>query len=114
MSVESLMELCEDLGIKLTITGDDPSRLQVDAPKGSLTQSLREELTAHKLDLVVALKQQKRAHTQAPAAEAVNSSDDSVTHLPRSHKTISEQQWSSLPANFERAEAEVNNLLAGR
>ena len=114
MTVKSLMQMCEGLGIKLTLAGDDHNRLQVDAPKGTLTQAIREELTTHKLDLVVALVEQSRAQTQAQTIEATNSSDDSVTHVPSPRRTISDQQLSAVPTGFERADAEVNNLLAGR
>ena len=35
MTVDSLMQTCEELGIKLALKADDNSRLQVDAPKGA-------------------------------------------------------------------------------
>src|SRR5882724_7405335 len=114
MTVESLIQMCASLGIKLTLAGDDQNRLQVDAPKGTLTQSIREELTAHKLDLVAALKVQLRARAQAQAPEAMDASADSVTHVPQPRKVTADQQLSVAPLNLGRAEAEVNNLLAGR
>jgi hypothetical protein len=56
MSVESLMHTCAELGIRLALKGDDNDRLQVDAPKGALTASIREGLTAHKADVISLLK----------------------------------------------------------
>ena len=37
MTAQSLMRLCSQLGIKLTLKSDDDERLLVDAPKGALT-----------------------------------------------------------------------------
>ena len=41
MTVNSLMEKCAELGIKLALKGEANDRLQVDAPKGALTAELR-------------------------------------------------------------------------
>src|SRR6266850_31044 len=114
MTVESLMQICERLGIKLMLAGDAQNRLQVDAPKGALTQSIRDELTAHKLELVIALKAKKQAQSQVPSADASDSPDDSVTHIAEPMRAMSNQQVSTMPASFERADVEVDNLLAGR
>ena len=42
MSAESLMRICDELGIKLALKGYNSDRLEVDAPKGVVTASLRE------------------------------------------------------------------------
>src|ERR1700716_2055264 len=76
MTVDSLMQTCEELGIKLALKADDNSRLQVDAPKGALTASLRDALAAHKPELISTLKAKQQA---ALAAQASTSSDDSET-----------------------------------
>src|SRR4030095_14427881 len=52
--------MCAELGIKLTLKGDDDDPLQVDAPEGALTVSIRETLTAHKTEIVAALKSKSR------------------------------------------------------
>src|SRR5882762_7629812 len=114
MTVESLMQMCERLGIRLMLAGDDQNRLQVDAPKGALTQSIRDELTAHKLAIVIALKAKKQAQSQVPFADATGSPDDSVTHIAEPRRAMSDQQVSTVPASFERADVEDDNLLAGR
>ena len=56
MSVDFLFQLCAQHGIKLTLASDGSDRLLVDTPKGSLTPSLREALTANKPELIAALK----------------------------------------------------------
>ena len=56
MTVESLMQRCAELGIKLGLKGDHNDRLLVDAPRGTLTEPLKEALAAHKLDLIAILK----------------------------------------------------------
>jgi len=56
MTVQSLMQRCAELGIKLTLKADDSERLLVDAPKGTLTAPLREALAEHKPELISILK----------------------------------------------------------
>src|SRR5882762_8125547 len=114
MTVESLMQMCERLGIKLMLAGDAKNRLQVDAPKGALTQSIRDELTAHKLELVIALRAKNQAQSQVSSADATGSSDDSVTKIAEPRRAMSDQQVSTMPASFGLADVEVDNLLAGR
>src|SRR4051812_22546231 len=76
MSVEFLLQLCAQHGIKLTLAGDGSDRLIVDAPKGSLTPSLREALTANKADLIAALKAQA---AQSKTVTEIPSSTSSTT-----------------------------------
>src|SRR5258708_29490313 len=119
MSVESLIQLCSQYGIKLSLSGDGSERLLVDAPKGALTPSLREALTANKAELIVALR------TRAKAESSTDTDTQTVTHvetskplaseptLPAERKANSDQLFTP-PNRFERAGAEVKNLLAGR
>src|SRR5882762_8732321 len=109
MSVESLIQLCAQHGIKLALSPDGSERLVVDAPKGALTPSLREALTAQKPELIAALK------AQAQASSQTFTDLQSETHVPApvAKKTVSEQQLFSLPTQFDRADAETKNLLAG-
>src|ERR1700716_3280452 len=82
MTVDSLMQTCEELGIKLALKADDNSRLQVDAPKGALTASLRDALAAHKLELISHLKAKEQAPLAAPAVTAEDDSAVSETQAP--------------------------------
>ena len=114
MSVESIMQTCAELGIKLTLKGDD-DRLQVDAPKGALTAPIREALAAHKTDIVAALKlkqvsPQSQTFSQDP--------DETVTRRPVANSTeatplILEPPSTNPPTQFDPAEVEVNKLLSG-
>lgn len=61
MTVDSLFQTCEALGIKLTLKDDGSDRLVVDAPKGALTPSLREELSARKPQLIAFLKTDRKS-----------------------------------------------------
>ena len=84
MTVESLIKTCEELGIKLALKADDDARLQVDAPKGALTASLRDALAAHKPDLITFLKakQQTSRPVQAPSSD--RDSEITETRAPAS------------------------------
>src|SRR5882762_9965329 len=99
MTVQSLMQMCAGLGIKLRLAGDDHSRLQVDAPKGTLTPFIREELATHKLDLVVALKAMRKVEIQASEGEATNSSTDNVAREPPLGRANPDLQKSISSAN---------------
>src|SRR6266480_4244578 len=128
MSVDFLFQLCAQHGIKLTLSGDGSDRLLVDAPKGSLTPSLREALTAHKPELIAALKAQAESETvtelqsDRPAKTAPSSQtgfDIANTPALRSvpaptSRANSEQPLPSRSTQSERAEVEVKNLLEGR
>src|SRR2546427_9464934 len=84
MTVQSLMQRCAELGIKLTLKADDNDRLLVDAPKGTLTAPLREALAAHKLELIAILKtsDQEPSITQVPIP--FQSSEANETRAPAS------------------------------
>src|SRR5262249_13646633 len=106
MTAESLLELCAGLGIKLDLAGDGRDRLQVDAPKGSLTPSLREALSENKINLVNILRNRE--------------SETSVATQPQSSIQPSAPQSSSplqpAPARPHPTgvDLEIKNLLSGR
>ena len=62
MTTESILQTCLELGIELSLKGDAADRLQVDAPKGALSPSLRELLVANKSELI--------AFSQVPTASS--------------------------------------------
>ena len=67
MTVQSLMRLCAELGIELALKGDNNDRLVVDAPKGALTEPLRQALTEHKAALIAILKTRDQASSRVKA-----------------------------------------------
>jgi hypothetical protein len=71
MTVQSLIQTCAELGIKLALKEDDNDRLRVAAPQGVLTTPLRDALAAHKPDLIAILKAKQQAShpTQASSVE---------------------------------------------
>ncbi|HKP46358.1 MAG TPA: HEAT repeat domain-containing protein, partial [Pyrinomonadaceae bacterium] len=118
MSIESLMQTCEALGIKIGLKDDGSDRLIVDAPKGVLTPSLRDELTARKAQLISHLKTRGQS---APQVQAINTTPSSETEAPTAQRNIPEaisliheQPLSVTSTQFERAEGEVKKLLANR
>ena len=116
MSAESIMQTCAELGIKLTLKGDD-DRLQVDAPKGALTAPIREALAAHKSDIVAVLKL-KQVSAQSQSQTFSQDSDETVTRRPVANSPeatplILEQPSTNPPTQFDPAEVEVNKLLSG-
>src|SRR5688572_11703906 len=106
MTVQSLMQRCSELGIKLALKGDDDSRLLVDAPKGTLTAPLREELAAHKPELIAILKSrnQENSITQTRSPKASEETESRAPGLERSNSRV----------QFESIEVEVKKLLTGR
>ena len=82
MSVDFLIQLCAHHGIKLALSADGSNRLLVDAPKGALTSSLREALTAHKSELIAALKTQKQTESQRWEAETSLKTDNQSQTTP--------------------------------
>ena len=112
------MQMCAQLGIRLALKGDDNDRLQVDAPKGALTASIRETLTANKTEIVAALRSKSRKlQPQIPSRDP----DETVTRTPASNTPNSpeatlltlEQPLANPPGQFDRTELEVDKLLAG-
>src|SRR5258705_4381416 len=100
MTVDSIMQMCAELGIELSLKVDDNNRLHVDAPKGTLTASIRETLTAHKTEIVAALK----SKSSNPQPQLLSRDrDETVTRPPAS----------TTPNSPEATELEVNKLLAG-
>ncbi len=118
MTIESLMQTCSELGIKLTLKGDDSDRLQVDAPKGALTAELREALTAQKPAVIAFLKEQ--ASRQAHGPNFGHDSEVTETRAPASTTRYSpeataliREQSVTTPPQFRHTDFEVNKLLAG-
>lgn len=66
MSAELLTEL-ESQGVKITAEGD---RLKIKAPRGTLTQELRDRLAAEKREILYALQMPARWHLMETAREA--------------------------------------------
>ena len=120
MNAELIMKTCADLGIKLALKGDDNDRLQVDAPKGALTASIREALAAHKTELVAALKLKQVSQQPLPQTPSQDS-DQTITRIParptpnypEATPLILEQPATNPPTQFDRTEVEVNKLLSG-
>ena len=84
MTVDSLMQTCAELGIKLALKGDGTDRLQVDAPKGALTSPLREALAANKPELIAFLKAQQQAARQVQVPNPDEDSEITETQTPAS------------------------------
>ena len=112
MTGESLMRLCAELGIKLTLKGENNDRLQVDAPKGAMTSSLREALAARKPELIAILKtenNQVSKQAQAPSSSQTSEPTKSRTpasnwNSPEANPLIQEQPLPSI--QFERTHVE--------
>jgi len=116
MTIESLLQTCAELGIKLALKGDASDRLQVDAPKGALTASLREDLVAHKTELIAFLKSQNVSHpTQAqdPDETVTRNPASSLLKSPETPSLNLEPSRVVPPAHFDRAGVELNKLLSG-
>ena len=75
MTVQSLMQTCAELGIKLALKEDDSDRLRVAAPKGALTAPLRDALAAHKPDLIAILQAKQQASHPIQASSAGHDSE---------------------------------------
>jgi len=116
MTVNSLMEKCAELGIKLALKGEASDRLQVDAPKGALTAELRDALTAKKSDLITALKTRAVSRPVLSEKDSTTVTHESIRSTPQSPEAtplILEQPYTTPAVNSGRVEVEVNNLLAG-
>ena len=119
MKLESLMQQCEELGIKLALKGDDNDRLQVDAPKGALSAPLREALSANKANIITALK--LKAANQQSKVNAESDSAATIPHIPartssnlaEASPLISEQHPTNSSSRSNQAEVEVDRLLSG-
>src|SRR6266545_3380157 len=120
MSLESLLRIYAELGIKLALKDND--RLQVDSPKGALTASLRDALIAHKPDLIATLKARQKQESSPP--QALSFADDSEFTESRpparppqisseATSLIREQPVTTTPSQFVNIEAEVNKVLSG-
>src|SRR6266550_1873251 len=120
MTVDSLMQTCEALGIKLALKADGSDRLVVDAPKGALTPSLRDELAARKPQLIAFLKTRTLSASQTQASTSHDSevtkgrAPASNTNAPEARPLIHEQPLSITSTQFKLMEGEVKKLLAGR
>ncbi len=119
MTIDSLIQTCEALGIKLALKSDGSDRLVVDAPKGALTPSLRDELAARKPQLIAFLKTRNQTASQAQVSTSHSSETEGRapairTNVPEARSLIQEQPLSVTSTQFEAAEGEVKKLLAGR
>src|ERR1041385_4988380 len=117
MTIDSLLETCTALGIKVALKDDGSDRLIVDAPRGALTPSLRDELTARKPQLIAFFKAQNETarHTQASSSHASLATEAPTTQTKGPEAISLNQELPSISATqFERAEGEVMKLLAGR
>ena len=119
MTVESLMQTCKELGIKLALKGGDSDRLQVDAPKGALTAELREALTAQKPAVIVFLKELATRQAQGPTSDYDSEVTETRTpasipwNSPEATALIREQSVPTTPAHSLHTDVEVNKLLSG-
>ena len=121
MTVQSLMQRCAELGIKLALKGDDDSRLLVDAPKGTLTAPLREALAAHKPDLIAMLKSTNQENSITQTRTPNQTSEESESRAPANNARTSpeatalssDRPSSNTRVQFESIEVEVKKLLTG-
>src|SRR6266576_501179 len=120
MNVQSLMQRCAELGIKLTLKADDNERLLVDAPKGTLTAPLREALAAHKPELISILRTSDHepsltlVPTPAQPSKATESrAPASKCNSPEATPLISEPPLSPTHIPFNPPDVEVKKLLSG-
>ncbi len=118
MTVQSLMRLCAELGIELTLKGDNNDRLVVDAPKGALTEPLRQALTQHKPALISILRTREQASSRvrnrtSAVVEPSTTPPTTVASQPPVQLSVSEKSQPTSSASIERSEAEVNKLLSG-
>src|SRR6266850_3360253 len=120
MTVQSLMQRCAELGIKLTLKADDNERLLVDAPKGTLTAPLRDALTEHKLELISILRTSDHEPSltlvptpSQPSAATESRAPASAWNSPEATPLISEPLLSATPIPFNPPDAEVKKLLSG-
>ena len=72
MTARNLLTLLREKGVQIRTSGAD--RLVIDAPKGTITPQLREELAANKADLLRILQTEVAPHSQLLATEAPRSS----------------------------------------
>ena len=121
MTVQSLMQRCAELGIKLALKADDNDRLLVDAPKGTLTAPLREDLAAHKLDLIAILKTSDQEYSVTQTRRPTQTSEETESRAPASSAwnspeatpLSSERPLSISHAQFDPTDVEVKKLLSG-
>src|SRR6185295_6690600 len=116
MSVESIMEMCAKLGIKLALKETDNDRLQVDAPKGALTPQIRETLAENKAAIVANLKSKQlsdNAQPQTAAKQPTQSPASTTSNSPEATPLILEQPSTHTAGQVDRTEIEVNKLLSG-
>ena len=118
MTAHSLMQMCAQLGIKLSLKGDNSDRLQVDAPKGALTASLRDALAANKADLLVLLKSKQQpsyppqASTLEHDSEVTRSRVPAITrgNSPEATPLIFDQPFSRPSVPYNDADIEVSKV----
>ena len=72
MTARNLLTLLREKGVEIRTSGAD--RIVIDAPKGTITPQLREELAANKADLLRILQTEVAPHSQLLATEAPRSS----------------------------------------
>src|SRR5688572_12584813 len=118
MTVQSLLQRCTELGIKLALKADDNDRLLVDAPRGTLTAPLREALTAHKRDLIAMLKANDQEYsvtqTRTPSQTSEETeSQSSSASMPETTPLGSERLPSINHTQLDRTDIEVKKLLSG-
>jgi len=118
MTAESLVQMCAGLGIKLSLKGDDNTRLQVDAPKGALTAALRDALAAHKPELIAILKteQETARLTQTSTFEQDSEVTESrvptrpAGNSPEATSLIFENPFPSASSQFGPTDVGVSKL----
>lgn len=90
MSAELLTEL-ESQGVKITAEGD---RLKIKAPKGTITEKLRQRLTAHKPEIIAALSMAARPELARICHRAVADYPDvDADHLMAFLIEAQDAQW---------------------
>jgi hypothetical protein len=71
MTAHELLALLREKGVELKTAGDD--RLVIDAPKGTITEELREALSANKADLLQILKTEQTVKAETVSNEVAES-----------------------------------------
>src|SRR5881409_1011096 len=109
MTAGNLLTLLREQGVEIRTSGDN--RLVIDAPKGTITPQLREELAANKADLLRILHSEQLAHPSAPE-RAVETAQFSFKEpeVPPVHAAADAERTTPSADEIARLEAQLNRL----
>ena len=109
MTAGNLLTLLREQGVEIRTSGG--GRLVIDAPKGTITPQLREELAANKADLLRILQSEQFAHPSGPerAAETAQPSFKEP-ELPPVHAAGDAKRTTPSADEIARLEAQLDRL----